>query len=305
MKIQVFHSKGGGPGIFMHRLCNYLASHHDVKFVNKNPDIYFSAVWRGAPPKGCKVVHRVDNCYFDTLQKKRTGSNKAIALAIKKADGVIYQSDFSRKICKGILGVKARKYKIIYNAIDQTVCDNIIPINHGFEKIIVSSAIWRPLKRPNAIIKAFIAAAIPNAALYMIGELKPIVKSSNIVYVGKIGSEKIYSYYKAATAMIHISRLDACSNSVIEALSFGKPVICNNAGGTPEIVKKDGVIINIDPEDNYREFPMKNPEKVNINTIASGIKECLSKEWNIKRPEFDMSYCASQYYEFFKEILLK
>lgn len=305
MKIQFFHSKGGGPGIFMGRLCDYLISHYDIKKVNNNPDIYFSSVWRGNPPSGCKVIHRADNCYFDTLQKKRTGSNKAITLAIKKADGVVYQSDFSRKICKGILGVQARRYKIIYNAIDQSICKDIIPIEHKFNKILIASAIWRPLKRPMSIINSFREANIYGSALYMVGGLTPVIKADNIVYVGKLSSDKLYSYYKAASAMIHISRLDACSNSVIEALSFNKPVICNNAGGTPEIVGKDGVIVNIDPVDNYKEFPMNNPEKVNIKIIAEGIRECLSKEWNINRPEFDMSYCAKQYYDFFKEVLSK
>jgi len=148
---------------------------------------------------------------------------------------------------------------------------------------------------------------VKNSVLVMIGTINNSdrVKANNVVYTGKISPDQTYAYYKAADAMIHIARLDACPNTVIEALSFGKPVICNNAGGAPELVGKDGEIARIDPPDNYKQFPMKNPENINVKILAKAIRKCASKEWNINRPEFDMSYCAKQYYDFFLKVLNK
>ena len=302
MKVQFSHSSGGGPGVFMKRLRKYLVEKYDIREVKNNPDIYFSAVWMGSPPKGARHIHRVDNCYFDTLQKKRTGNNAAIKKAIKKAYAVIYQSKFSLRICRGVLGVKAKRYKIIHNAIDQSVCDKVVPFKHEYNKLFVACALWRPIKRPNSIMSSFLKARLENSALIMIGR-GVSSKHKNILCVGQIRPDQTYSYYKASDAMIHIARLDACPNTIIESLSFGKPVICNNAGGAPEIVGNDGIIAKIDPPDNYKEFPMKHPDKINTNLLAESIKECSNREWNIKRSEFDMSYCAKQYYDFFLKVL--
>jgi len=306
VKIQFFHSSGGGPGIFMRRLRHYLVEHYNVQVTDQKPDIYLSAVWRGHPPKGARIIHRADNCYFNTLQHNRSQSNKAIKSAIMKADAVVFQSKFSYKICKGVLGIKPNRYRIIYNAIDQQKCLNTKPIQIPYEKKLIACAKWRPIKRPRAIVKAFVRADIPNSVLFMMGS--PINKKlakihKNVKWIGKISTSETYRYYKACDAMIHIARLDACPNTVIEALSFGKPVIGNNAGGTPELVGNDGIIANIDPDDDYKPFPMKNPEDIRTKKVAKAIRKCVEQSWSIYRPEFDMSHCAKQYHDLFLEIL--
>ena len=64
-------------------------------------------------------------------------------------------------------------------------------------------------------------------------------------------------------------------------------------------------IVNIDPKDNYREFAMKNPEKIKTEKVSRALRECIEKKWQINRPEFDMHNCAKQYYDYFLKILGK
>ena len=304
MRIQLSYS-GIGPRVFMTRLGEYLSREFDVKIVKDRPDIYLSSVWAGSPPKGCKRIHRTDGCYFDKGLSGITGMNKRIAKAIKKADGVIWQSEYSKKLCRGILKARAKKSTIIYNGMDQSVYDGIVIDKMGFEKLFVACAKWRPLKRPKSILQGFLKADIPNAGLVMIGDFPKTyrIKDKRIKYVGQLNTRDTYKYYKSSDAIIHISRLDACPNVVIEGLSAGKPIVCNNVGGTPELVGKDGIVLDIDPPLEYRIFKMGKPDYVDPKIIAKGLHECASREWNISRPDLDMKRCSKQYYEFFKQIL--
>ena len=130
------------------------------------------------------------------------------------------------------------------------------------------------------------------------------IKGKNIKYIGSVKTHQTYQYYKSADAIIHISRLDACPNVVVEGLSAGTPIICNNVGGTPELVGNDGIILNIDPPLKYKRFTMKPPDKVKSKIIAQGIWDCIEKEWSIKRSDLDMEYCADKYYKYFQKILI-
>jgi glycosyltransferase involved in cell wall biosynthesis len=139
----------------------------------------------------------------------------------------------------------------------------------------------------------------------MIGDInkKDKIKHSNILYTGSISSGKTYEYYVSCDGVVHISRLDACPNVVIEALVAGKPVLCNNAGGTPEIVGSSGVTISIDPTLRFKMFSMGNPDRVDPSVVASGMKELLNKRWDIHRHDLSMEVCAEKYYKYFLETL--
>ena len=306
LRIQFFHSKGGGPSVFMRRLRRYLVKHYDIQVTDRKPHLYLSAVWRGKPPKGAKTVHRVDNCYFDKLNKNRNRLNDKIKLAIKKANGVIYQSEFSFKLCKNVLGLRASKYVIIHNGFDESLCEDVVQFEHGYKHLFVACALWRPIKRPKSIMRAFRKAEIPDSALVMIGGgIRHPPSDPRIICTGSISPAEAYRYYKAATAVIHISRHESCPNTAVEALAFGKPVICNNSGGTKEIVGNDGVVVDIDPVDKFNSFPMKNPENIDYEKISQAMREVVKKEWDISRPDLKMSTCAKRYMNFFNKILNK
>ena len=309
MRLQTFYTKHGGPGVFMRRLEKYIVSHFDVKLVERKPDVYLSAVWRGDPPRRCKIVHRVDNVYFDELNPHRKKLNRKIAEAINKSDAVIFQSVFAKNICYHQLRLAksfdSKFNRVIYNAIDQGYYQSIKGIEHDYEYLFIACAKWRPLKRPRAIAKGFLGAGVPSSKLIFIGDISKIdrIKSSSVNYIGSRSSDETIQYYSSSFGLIHIARLDACPNVVVEALSLKKPVICNNAGGAPELVGKDGVIVNIDPIDNFAPFKMKKPESIDIGLLSEAIMNSTKVKWNINRPEFDMSFCAKQYYNLFIDLL--
>lgn len=302
MKLQISAS-GQGPRIFVERLADFLCQEYDVVMDKKAPDVYLSSVWRGNPPKGAIAIHRLDGVYFNKDMGQAKSLNKRIHTAVRKADGVVYQSEYCRQMCKGILGI-SKPGVIIHNGFDSREYTNIKREKKKY-RMLVACAKWRSLKRPRSIAKGFLVANPRNTKLIMIGEIeaKDRIQHPNIVYTGPVNTKQTYKYYVNCDGLIHISRLDACPNVVIEALAAGKPILCNNVGGTPEIVKNSGVVVKIDPPLTYKRFSMGQPDRVSPHIIAAGIKKLLSRDWNIVRPDLSMKRCADKYYSYFLEKL--
>ena len=302
------YSSGMGSTVFLGRLSEYLCKNFDVKLVNEHEEIYLSSVWEG-PRRNRKAIwiHRVDGVYFDLDKSGRTGMNNKIKNVIKKCDAVIYQSKFSRKISRGVLGVVKKRSEIIYNGCDH---NNFIGMFHdkfGYKKMLIACARWNHLKRPRSIARGFIEANLDDTVLVMIGRIKreDCIIHPNIKYVGQLKPLDVSQYYACCDGVIHISRLDACPNAVVEALCAGKPVLSNNVGGTPELVKDDGIIIDIDPICKYKSFKMGNPDKVSPFIISQGIQDLISRDWAVKREDLYIGNVAKQYYDYFCKLMGK
>jgi len=308
MKIQFSPTLTGsmaGPGSFTNRLVDYLRENYPVKIVRKRPDIYLGAIVasRGIDPK-VKRVFRVDGCYYSNESSRVGMRNRSIYKGMKNQDGIIYQSNFSKKMCRKILGCRKleKKTTVIYNGFDQSIVNDIKPIEKDCDLMFVSSAKWRTSKRPNSIIKGFLEADIPDSKLYLLGDSSNHNKYKNVISIPYMKKEELYAYYKASDAMIHLCFIDSCPNSVIEALSFNLPVICNNIGGTPEIVRDSGVIVECDSYNfNIIDKVIDNiPPKMTAEAIR---KFAYSDRTIVDRKDLDMSVAAKKYYEFFTEIL--
>lgn len=287
-----------GPGIAVSRLIKELSKdQYPVSIVDNKPDVFINAINYVKPPNGAKTIFRVDGCYFE---KYRMLLNKGIRLGIKNADGVIYQSIFAKKLNDHILGQKPKRFAIIYNGFDQSIVPFISAKQKPGKYLFVSSARWRTSKRPSSIVNGFMCANIKNSHLVMIGKVDREMKGKNVIWLGPQPPDVVLQWYKAADAMIHLCYIDSCPNSVVEGLSFGLPILCNNIGGTPELVRDNGIVISSD----YFDFKMIPQIVDNIvsDIVSEGIREIMDRTWNIHRPDLDISMTARKYCQFIQEI---
>lgn len=297
----LYKERPSGPNMFMSRLIKCLESNHGVVFTNKKPHIALGVIF--LPQKGAKRIVRVDGCYYNKAYMSG-GINKAVFNAINKADGVIFQSEFSKKMCLKMLGAKPKLNTVIYNGVDQNWISNIaFNKEYADSKIFIATASWRNSKRPKSIVKSFIHANIPHSRLLMIGKIDKKINHPAVNYLGKRSSEDIISLLKNSNALIHLCKIESCSNSIIEALSCGIPVVCNNIGGSPELVKNDGIILKCDEPFDFKFIDEKNVDNLDVDIVADGLKKVLNKDWKISRPDLDINICAEQYYKFFEMVL--
>lgn len=266
-------------------------------------DIHLSVV-RGFK-KRCKNILRLDGVYYD---KERLSRNKEIVQSIQKSDGVIFQSEWSKKFVTNMLMVNPKKTSVIYNGVCQSKYKTGVINKMGFDKVFISVAHWRTNKRPEAIADAFVKLqekhSNMNLGMWFVGNTDPQMKRNhpNIIYFGNVDHKKLVNLYNSSDYMVHICHLDACSNSVVEGLSSGLPVVCNNIGGTPEIVRDSGIVVDLDVDFNFS--PISSMSKVgsgmvDTKLLCSGMEKVMNKEWTIDRNDLDISETSRKYIDFF------
>jgi len=133
-------------------------------------------------------------------------------------------------------------------------------------------------------------------------DIKSVRKLSNVRLLGLTGSRDLASLYRLCDAMIHITYLDACPNSVVESIVAGCPVICTSEGGTSELVREgvNGLVI---PDKPYKFKPinLSKPPHVDTKRLAEAIGSIVGHKLQCVGNHIE--HCAEQYKKFFQELL--
>ncbi|MFC1626965.1 glycosyltransferase [Patescibacteria group bacterium] len=105
------------------------------------------------------------------------------------------------------------------------------------------------------LIKAMpkVIAKIPQARLILVGEgvekenLKRLTSElrldKQVKFLGKVEHKKLPEIYRKASVFVLPSLSESLSNSLLEALACGLPVVATNVGGNPELVKKNNGLL--------------------------------------------------------------
>ena len=302
-------SPTGGPGIFGGRLKKQFEKNGhtfvDPYVSGEIPEKNISII-QGERIPGCPFnMLRLDGLYFDSENPNNDQMNAGIFKSFDQADYIVYQSEFSKEMYHAFY--KDKPFTIIANGIDQQdFLSNVKPIKYDnpvfskYEKICVASASWRRHKRLEETIEAFKDSRLKNVLLVALGGFEYIKDKSsipeNVLLTPLLKPNDTASIYSMADAMIHLAWLDWCPNTVVEALSCSAPVLCSHNGGTKELVKDNGVVIQL--EEDYKigtKVPLYNPPKVDTNIIVNGVLEVIEKPTIFDRPDLDISYVAEKY----------
>jgi len=78
------------------------------------------------------------------------------------------------------------------------------------------------------------------------GELKALAKKNNVQvkFQGRITHQQLPDYLRKADIFVLPSLNEGMSNSVLEAMACGLPVIATATGGSKELIKNNGFIVN-------------------------------------------------------------
>jgi len=301
----------GGPKIFRQRLSDVLEKEskemgieivHDPK---GKFDIELAFV-RNLMQHRKPVILRVDGCYIGGGYE---GKNHLYKEAAKNAKFVIYQSEFSRRMCESIWRIQ-RPNTIIHNGINFDELKGIEKDSSIPGGSFVASAIWRKNKRPVSMIQGFIDAGIKNN-FYIIGDtygipdkyLNRFRKHKNIHFLGPCDFNRSISIFKACDYQLHLSQIESCPNAVIEGLACGLKILYSNLQGTKEIVpSEDGVMIKTDKW-KFQPTGLGQHDRITSGLVADGIRRlmALRSEKKTYRPEIDIHNVAKQYIKVIKE----
>lgn len=124
---------------------------------------------------------------------------------------------------------------------------------------IVSCSNVIPLKRVELILAAIKNINQPLKWVHfgdgpLLQQIKKEAKGLNVEFKGRVQNKKVLEYYKANTPslFINVSTSEGIPVSIMEAFSFGSPVIATDVGGNNEIVDdENGTLVpaTITPEE--------------------------------------------------------
>jgi glycosyltransferase involved in cell wall biosynthesis len=297
-----------GPHNFMSRIQKQFGRMPNIELTHNeynNHDIAFHLV-EPNPPTNKINISRMDGVYhhYDFFGDP----NRSIKDGLRKCQAVVYQSEFSKKLCEAFIGEFDGPTTIINNGADKIYFDSIPAEEKKHKYNFICSASWNSHKRLKEIINAFLNAGLDDSVLFVAGEnyhlaLDKKTYPDNIVFTGKLDESKLISLYKICDACIHISRFDSCPNSVVESLLCNCPVITNNITGTTELVEKcGGIICKIDDEYDYKYVDLYNPPAIDINIVSQAIVESVNNKIIIDSTPLLINNVADKYLSFFEEV---
>jgi glycosyltransferase involved in cell wall biosynthesis len=123
--------------------------------------------------------------------------------------------------------------------------------SNAFNIICVSRLVKR--KRIDLVIKAVAALENKDLKLTIIGtgkekhSLSSLVDklgvNNQVVFLHNVAHHKIVEHYQQSDLFVLPSLSEGMSNSLLEALSCGLPVIVSQTGGVKELVKENGIVL--------------------------------------------------------------
>jgi len=278
-----------GPNSFGKKLYKYfyLAGHHVVER-DYDAALCFIEDHSGLPSEN--LYQRLDGIYFNT-DFDYNQQNFNILKTYKKAKGIIFQSEFSKKLVSTFFG-EHNNSTVIHNGADISLINAIVPIENStlnkYENVWSCAATWRPHKRLKENIRYFLEHKAENDCLVIAGIPDYHFKDPNIFYVGDVPYEKLLSLYKRSKHFIHLGWLDNCPNVVIDARASGCEIICSSDGGTQEIAGPSAAVIK--EEWNFKPTKLCQPPPMDFQkTFKNSYDSC-----------YDMKKVAEKYVEFMK-----
>jgi glycosyltransferase involved in cell wall biosynthesis len=271
MKIRLISDKGDwgksvtGKGHFIARLIPHLEElgAEMVYETKTHVDIDMQLGYIHYDPINCKrFIVRMGPAFVSTHQDYKK-LNKPKKWAIQQADGVIYQSQFGKKMCDAFLGKACCKTAVIFNGAERKATFPTYPPNW---LVLACAREWTGQKRLDQIIDAFLLAGVEQSRLNIIGKTKLKEKDERVVFHGKLPEEKIDQFYANSKVVIDIGYAACCDNVVCEALANNCMVITSSESGNAELVN-DTLIIKDEPW-NFKPLNIMKPPRIDVAVLA-------------------------------------
>ena len=187
-------------------------------------------------------LHRIDGP-ISKYRGRNVFLDKLIFLfAQQLADGVIFQSKWSLEASKKLGYTECHFQEVIHNASDPSLfypAKNPLSISQKKIKLIATS--WSINMKKGFDIYAYIDTNLNfNEYEFTFIGNSP-VKFKNIKCIEPLSSKEIGRHLRESHILVFASELESCSNSIIEALSCGLPIVYRKTSSNSEIVKQAGL----------------------------------------------------------------
>ena len=277
-----------GPNSFAGKLIKYSDCTFDPGL---SPDAYLSFIETHRRTFAAPMYQRVDGIYFNT-KGDYDAQNANIKRTYNLADGVIFQSEFNKKLTTKYFGDHPNT-TVIHNGADIDLIDATKPLEHSiidsYENVWSCASSWRPHKRLNENIRYFLEHSGDRDCLMVAGSTDYPKTHDRVFFTGNLSQEALIALYRRSKYFLHLAWLDHCPNVVVDARASGCKVVCSSAGGTKEIAGLDAIVIE-EEEWDMNPVDLYNPPKMNFNKVID----------NTYNTDYNMYTAALEYIDFMR-----
>jgi len=261
-------------------------------------------------PQGIIGITTLQNMLpFEEMERKRFPVNSFLRYKLlflkyifiysyKNADKIIFISKYSRDVIKNIIPYVENKSTVIPLGISQKFINSKISyklpkslIDEDFYLYVSQFDYYKSQKEIIYSWKALVDKGFKRK-LVLVGskfnkygdESLLLIKRLNlenfVIYLGFVNYKELPSLYMSAYSLIFASTCECCPNTLLEMMSFNKPIFCSNWGPMPEF-GEDGVIY-FDPykKNDLRDKILKTHNNKSLNLHYSDKAFLLSKKYN-------------------------
>lgn len=174
---------------------------------------------------------------------------------------------------------------------------------------ILFIGMFNEIKGVDLLIKAIplIKEAIPNVKLFLAGagplekQLKKLVADlkleENIKFVGFVTGDVKYTYLESADICVLPSVYEHFGISILEAMSFGIPVVASNVGGIPYLVENMQTGLLFEPK-NVQDLS----DKVKFLLLDEKLRKTMGLKAKEKSKEYTWDKIAAKTIELYEKV---
>lgn len=192
----------------------------------------------------------------------------AHAATFRRADGMIFLTKIAQKIVGAAMGTARGRTAVIAHGVNralfQRARDQSLPQTidkQGPIRLVYPSRL-EPYKHQVEVIEAVseLRKEFPLLTIDLCGPANPLYKDAVDVtlrkcdpdgkfvnYRGELPADQLPAFYQQCQLLVFASSCENLPNTLIEALSYGIPIVCSQADPMPEVVKNS--CLYFDPRD--------------------------------------------------------
>jgi glycosyltransferase involved in cell wall biosynthesis len=225
----------------------------DIYLFNGNPIGNISRVGhlhkirRKYPEKVC--LFRLDGPTFLIRGRDRYQDLLLKGICDNYMDGIVFQSEWCRTKNKGLTGITARNETVIHNAPDRTIFNSTGRVSFSKDRQVrIIATSWSSNIRKGFEVYRYLDNNLDWSLYEMTFVGNSPVEFKNIRWVKPQPSEALAQLLRQHDIYLTASQNDPCSNSLLEALNCGLPVLALNDGGHPELIGNGGLLFEREEE---------------------------------------------------------
>ncbi len=228
------------------------------------------------------LTWRVENWVYSFYTDRVIAVSRAVKLALaqggfpEKKIEVVYNGLAQERVRENVSREEVTKLRVQYGLSDE---EKVIGVVSRLKEHHVLIKALPLIQQP---VRVFFLGIDPNPRLNRL--CQKLHLSRRIIYTGF--QKNILPFYKLMDITVLPSTTEGLSQTILEALALGVPVVCSDAGGNPEVIKheENGLLFCPDDERALAENIQRllKDEELRERIISAG-RDTVQKEFTINR----------------------